>query len=141
MADLRKFVWNGTHDGMKLDFYAGFPRVVIGDGEFNELKPLYLRITGTVRLHPRKETIEVIMPNENDRGACTLVISGARFENCPYHVEGNALIIKHPSAESKLEANDRKYTWVTISGTVRLSVGIWPKGQKMTAEDLSQDLV
>lgn len=140
MADLRKFVWSGTHDGMKVDLYSGFPRVIIGNGEINEFKPLYIRVTGTLNAPRRTETVEIIMPNESDRGVCTLIVSGNRFENCPYHVEGRALHIKHPSVEIKIDANDRKYTWVATTGFIRLAVGLWPQGQKMTAEDLAQDL-
>ena len=128
MANLKRFMWEGSHDGMKFDIYPNFPRVIVGHGEINIITPLHVKMTGKIPVFPAG-TIEVVMPDESPSGVCVVSLNGDRANNVPYRTSGNALIIDHPGSQIKIDT-ERKFTWIEIS-RLGLKFGIWPQGQKM----------
>lgn len=131
MANLKKFVWEGARDGMKFDLYEYRTRIQInGEAELLKLTPLHLHLKGEAHfIVTVKGEIEIIMPDENPSGVCTVILNGDRRDNVPYTTIGNTLEIHDPRTKIKLDT-ERKYTWVEIDRPISAKIGLWPKGQK-----------
>src|SRR4051812_12445155 len=140
MANLRNFIWSGSHDGMPLDIYLNrTPR--IGNGTLQVAQPLRVALEGkaTVFGKPYGGTVEIRMPDERPSGTCTVVLNGVTHENCPYRTEGGSLKIQVADRELTLNANDKQWTWLGVSG-VPAWIGFWPASTAMPEDEAEREL-
>jgi hypothetical protein len=136
MADLTKFMWNGLHSGMPIDLYLNrWPK--IGNGKAEIIEPLHVKIHGNGNVLGKKFeiTIEIIMPDTSPSGKCTVLLNGSKAEGCDYKTDGGSLLINHPQSQIKIQANEKKWSWVHINSPVNAWVGAWPSGMDTMAED------
>jgi hypothetical protein len=140
MANLRNFIWSGSHDGMALDIYLNrTPR--IGNGVMHVAQPLRVVLEGeaTVFGQHAKGTVEIRMPDESPSGTCTVVLNGAVDNNCAYRTDGSYLKIQVAGRELSLTANDKQWTWLGVSG-VPGWIGFWPSSAAMPADEAEREL-
>jgi hypothetical protein len=139
MANLRNFIWSGTYDGMPVDIYLNrTPQ--IGHGVVEVAQPLRLAVRGEVEvLGTHKGTVEIRMPDESASGACTVVLNGAAYTNCPYRTDGSYLKIQAAGRELTLGAADKQWTWVGVSG-VPGWIGLWPASAAMPEDEAEREL-
>jgi hypothetical protein len=132
MANLRNFLWSGTHDGMPVDVYLNrTPR--IGHGVVEVAQPLRLLAKGEVELAgTHTGTVEIRMPDESASGSCTVVLNGAAYGNCPYLTDGIYLKLT-------LGADDKQWTWIGVGGGVGW-IGLWPASEAMAANEAEREL-
>lgn len=141
MANLRSFLWSGSHDGMPVDIYLNrTPQ--IGSGVLRTAQPLHVVLQGSASVLGKQidGTVEIIMPDESSGGTCTVVLNGARHDDCAYHVDGGYLKIQVADRELTLGgAGDKQWTWVGVSG-VPGWVGVWPGSHAMAADEASREM-
>lgn len=135
MANLRNFIWSGSHDGMPLDLYLNrFPS--IGTGVLRQAQPLRLVVDGEVSVlgTTYRGSIDIRMPDEASAGQCTVVVNGQTRDGCAYHVEGDTLVIQVADRTVRLSAGDKQWTWIGVSG-VPAYVGVWPASSSVALTD------
>jgi hypothetical protein len=140
MANLRNFIWSGSHDGIPVDIYLNrTPK--IGNGVLQVAQPLRLALQGkaTVLGKEVSGTVEIRMPDESPSGTCTVVLNGAEHANCPYRTDGSYLKIQVADRELSLGDHDKQWTWLGVSG-VPAWIGFWPASQTMEADEAEREL-
>jgi hypothetical protein len=140
MANLRNFIWSGSHDGLKLDIYLNrTPQ--IGNGVLQVAQPLRLVLQGKATVLGKEVagTVEIRMPDESPSGTCTVVLNGAEHGACPYRTDGGYLKIQVADRELSLGDHDKQWTWLGVSG-VPAWIGFWPSSQAMEAGEAQREL-
>lgn len=140
MANLRNFIWSGSHDGMALDIYLNrWPQ--IGDGVLQVAQPLRLALKGqaTVLGQHVSGTVDIRMPDESPSGTCTVILNGVSNDGCAYRTDGGYLKIQVAGRELSLSANDKQWTWIGVSG-VPGSIGFWPASVAMPEDEAEREL-
>lgn len=137
MANLKKFVWEGARDGMKFDIWNASPRLPIpGSAQLILLTPLHAKLEGGAL--GASGTIEIIMPDEAPRGACSVKLNTNLYGKVPYFTEQDELVLRVPLPDDKTLtirlSTSWKYSWVSIDHPISVKVGLWPSGQKMEME-------
>lgn len=132
MANLRNFLWSGSHDEMPVDIYLNrTPQ--IGRGVLHVAQPLRVVLEGDATVLGRKVagTVEIRMPDESPRGTCTVVLNGVTHDGCAYHVDGSYLKIQVADRELSIGgAGDKQWTWIGVSG-VPGWIGVWPAARAL----------
>lgn len=141
MANLRNFLWNGSHDGMPVDIYLNrTPR--IGSGVLQVAQPLRVKLEAQVTVFGQTYggNVEILMPDQAGNGTCTVILNGARHDDCQYHVDGHYLYIHVADRELQLGgAGDKQWTWLKVSG-VPAWIGVWPGSHAMSADEAEREL-
>lgn len=128
MADLRKFLWDGVRTGMLLDLYLNrWPK--IGNGRADLIEKLHVKVSGESSVLKFNIDVEVIMPDESMSGQCVVILNGKRADNCNYLVKGGTLTINHPQAQIKLQAKDKKWSWIHVNNPILAwsALAEWPE--------------
>jgi hypothetical protein len=140
MANLRNFIWSGSHDGMPLDIYLNrTPQ--IGNGVMQVAQPLRVALEGEATVFGQriKGTVEIRMPDESPSGTCTVVLNGVVHNNCAYRTDGSHLYIEVAGRTLTLTANDKQWSWIQVSG-VPAWIGFWPSSAAMPADEAEREL-
>jgi hypothetical protein len=142
MADLKKFIWKEARSGMQIDLYLNrWPQIGQGKAEIIESLHAKLNGKGSVLGKNFSITIEVIMPDNSPSGKCTVILNDSKAEGCDYKTDGGTLIINHPKAQIKIQANDKKWTWIHVNNPVNVWIGAWPAGMDMNINDRFEDVI
>jgi hypothetical protein len=141
MANLRDFLWSGSHDEMPVDIYLNrTPQ--IGYGVLRVAQPLHVVLEGeaTVFGQQVKGTVEIRMLDESGSGTCTVTLNGGVHDGCAYHVDGGYLKIRVADRELTLGgAGDKQWTWIGVSG-VPAWIGVWPGGSAVAQGDAAREM-
>ena len=140
MANLRNFIWSGSHDGMPIDIYLNrTPK--IGSGVLQVAQTLRVALQGeaTVLGQRVSGTVEIQMPDESPSGTCTVILNGARNDGCKYWTDGGYLKIQVQGRELSLSGNDKQWTWLGVSG-VPAWIGFWPASAAMPMGEAEREL-
>jgi len=140
MANLRNFIWSGSHDGLNLEIYLNrTPK--IGGGVLHVAQPLRLVLEGTATVLGKEVggTVEIRMPDESPSGSCTVVLDGEWHPDCRYRIDGGYLKIQVADRELSLGDHDKMWTWLGLSG-VPAWIGFWPAAQAMDADEAQREL-
>jgi hypothetical protein len=140
MANLRDFIWSGSHDGMPVDIYLN-RTPMIGSGVLLIAQSLHLSFKGEAVVFGKRVagTVEIMMPSNSPSGTCTVVLNGVSHYGCGFRVDGTYLKIQVAGRELTLGAQDKQWTWISASG-VPAWFGLWPSSQAMEAGEAERGM-